>query len=248
MIIFKSKEEIEIIGKACKIVAESLALLRDFVKPGMTTKEADHYVEGIIMDSGAKPAFKGYHDFPATLCISVNEEVVHGIPSDRIIQEGDVVGLDLGVIYNGFYGDAAITVPLPGATDEALHLIEVTEQSLFAGIKKGRIGGRLSDISHAIQDYVEKVGYSVVREFVGHGIGRSLHEDPQVPNYGVSGKGPRLREGMVLAIEPMVNTGKCDVSILEDNWTAVSSDQSLSAHFEHTIAITRDGPLILSMV
>lgn len=249
MIILKSKEEVGKIASASRIVAESLEALKDFIKPGMTTKELDLFVEKKILEKGGVPAFKGYRNFPATLCISINEEVVHGIPSsDRVIQPGDIVGLDLGAIYDGFYGDSAITIPVGEVSPEARRLIQVTEESLHAGIDRAREGNRLSDISHAVQSVVEKAGYTVVTDFVGHGIGRSLHEEPQVPNFGPPGRGPRLREGMVLAIEPMVNMGKSDVKVLEDRWTAVTSDGSLSAHFEHTVAITKEGPVILSKV
>ena len=248
MIILKSKEEIAKIASASKIVAESLYALKEYIEPGMTTKMLDAFVEERIYALGGVPAFKGYRNFPATLCVSVNEEVVHGIPSDRVIREGDIIGLDLGAIYEGFYGDAAITVPIGPVGADVRRLLEVTEASLYAGIAEGKAGGRLSDISHAVQTCVERVGYSVVTDFVGHGIGRALHEDPQVPNFGPKGQGPRLREGMVLAIEPMVNMGKPDVTILEDGWTAVASDKSLSAHFEHTVAITQSGPVILSRI
>ncbi len=248
MIILKSEKEIEKIRAACQIVARSLNDLRSFVKPGMTTRMLDAFVEKKIIEQGAKPAFKGYHNYPATLCVSVNEEVVHGIPSDKILKEGDIVGLDLGAIYDGFYGDSAVTIPVGQISDDTAKLLEVTKASLFAGIEQGKKNGRLSDISHAIQTCVEKEGYSIVTDFVGHGIGRSLHEEPQIPNFGPKGQGPRLREGMVLAIEPMVNMGKHQVKVLSDGWTAVSKDGSLSAHFEHTIAITKDGPKILSQI
>ncbi|MFQ5587530.1 MAG: type I methionyl aminopeptidase [Nitrospiria bacterium] len=248
MIILKSKEEIEKIAVASRIVATSLLALKSYIKPGMTTRMLDVFVEKEIIAKGGVPAFKGYRNYPATLCVSVNEVIVHGIPSDRVIEEGDIVGIDLGVIYDGFYGDAAITVPVGEVDGAVKRLLDVTEKSLYAGIDQGKVGGRLSDISHAVQSCVEPEGYSVVTEFVGHGIGRSLHEEPQIPNFGPKGKGPRLKEGMVLAIEPMINMGRPDVTILEDGWTAVTSDSSLSAHFEHTIAITENGPVILSRV
>lgn len=248
MIILKSKEEIEKIAVASRIVATSLLALKSYIKPGMTTRMLDVFVEKEIIAKGGVPAFKGYRNYPATLCVSVNEVIVHGIPSDRVIEEGDIVGIDLGVIYDGFYGDAAITVPVGEVDGAVKRLLDVTEKSLYAGIDQGKVGGRLSDISHAVQTCVEPEGYSVVTEFVGHGIGRSLHEEPQIPNFGPKGKGPRLKEGMVLAIEPMINMGRPDVTILEDGWTAVTSDGSLSAHFEHTIAITENGPVILSRV
>lgn len=248
MIILKSKQEVEKIAKASRIVASTLQALKSYVKPEMTTFMLDAFAEKRIFESGGVPAFKGYRNFPATLCVSVNEEVVHGIPSEKILKDGDIVGIDLGVIFDGFYGDAAITIPIGKVDDNVLHLLDVTEKSLYAGISEGLEGGRLSDISHAVQVLVEREGYSIVTDFVGHGIGRSLHEEPQIPNFGPKGKGPRLREGMVLAIEPMVNLGKPQVEVLEDGWTAVSSDRSLSAHFEHTIAITKDGPVILTQV
>jgi len=249
LIIFKSNKEVEKIAKACRIVAAALEALKGYVAAGMTTADLDIFVEKKIRDQGGTPAFKGYRNFPATLCASVNEEVVHGIPSGgKKLCEGDIIGLDLGAIYEGFYGDAAVTVPIGKIEPEVERLLEVTEASLYAGIAQGQQGGRLSDISHAVQTCVEKEGFSVVTDFVGHGIGRSLHEEPQIPNFGPKGRGPRLREGMVLAIEPMVNMGKPDVTILEDGWTAVSSDRSLSAHFEHTIAITGNGPVILSQL
>lgn len=246
MIILKSKEEVAKIAKASRIVAESLEALQGYLKPGMTTKDLDLFVEKQIRERGGTPAFKGYRNYPATLCISVNEEVVHGIPSDRVIKEGDIVGLDLGAIYDGFYGDSAVTVSVGEVKPEAKRLIEVTEASLYAGIEQAREGSRLSDISHAVQSHVEQAGFSVVTDFVGHGIGRALHEEPQIPNFGPPGRGPRLKEGMVLAIEPMVNMGKAAVRVLDDRWTAVTVDGSLSAHFEHTIAITKEGPVILS--
>ncbi|NKE71046.1 type I methionyl aminopeptidase [Candidatus Manganitrophus noduliformans] len=247
MIILKSKEEVAKIAKASRIVAESLEAVRAYLKPGMTTKELDLFVERQIRERGGTPAFKGYRNYPATLCISVNEEVVHGIPSpDKVIKEGDIVGLDLGAIYEGFYGDSAVTVAVGEVKPEAKRLIQVTEESLRAGIAQAREGSRLSDISHAVQSHVEQAGFSVVTDFVGHGIGRALHEEPQIPNFGPPGRGPRLREGMVLAIEPMVNMGKAAVRVLDDRWTAVTADGSLSAHFEHTIAVTKEGPVILS--
>lgn len=248
MIILKSKAEVEKIAKASRIVASTLQGLKAYVNPGMTTLMLDAFAEKRIIEAGGIPAFKGYRNFPATLCVSVNEEVVHGIPSEKILKDGDIVGMDLGVIVDGFYGDAAITVPIGEVDEEILRLLDVTEKSLYAGISQGLAGGRLSDISHAVQSTVEPHGYSIVTDFVGHGIGRSLHEEPQIPNFGPKGKGPRLKEGMVLAIEPMVNIGKPEVEVLEDGWTAVSSDRSFSAHFEHTVAITKDGPVVLTQV
>jgi methionyl aminopeptidase len=247
MIILKSPEEIDKMSQAGKIVADALEELRRLVRPGVTTHELDMHSERFILDRGAKPAFKGYRDFPASLCASVNEEVVHGIPSKhRILQEGDIIGMDLGAIVDGYYGDAAITVAVGKVDPEIEQLLKVTEESLYKGILKLTSKNRLSDISHAIQSHVEAAGYSVVRDFVGHGIGRDLHEDPQIPNYGSPDQGPRLMVGMVLAIEPMVNMRESGVKILSDNWTAVTKDGSLSAHFEHTVAITDNGPKILT--
>jgi methionyl aminopeptidase len=208
----------------------------------------DQLAESEIRKAGAIPAFKGYRGFPATLCVSVNEEVVHGIPSDRKLKEGDIVGLDLGCIWDGFYGDAAKTYPVGEITEEAKRLLETTEKSLLIGIDQARVGNRIGDIGYAVQTLAESSGYSVVRDFVGHGIGRNLHEDPQVPNYGNRGQGPRIKAGMVIAIEPMVCQGRADVEVLADNWTAVTRDRSLAAHFEHSIAITDNGPEILSVV
>jgi methionyl aminopeptidase len=246
MVIFKSQEDVAKIRKACQIVARTLTLLSDYVRPGVTTLELDRIAEEEIRKAGAIPAFKGYRGFPATLCVSVNEEIVHGIPSRKKLQEGDIVSLDLGAIWQGFYGDAARTYPVGPVSDEVLHLVDVTEKSLFLAIEQAQPGNRIGDIGHAVQDYVEGHGYSVVREFVGHGIGRNLHEDPQIPNYGKPGQGPRIKAGMVLAIEPMVCQGRAETEILADGWTAVTRDRSLAAHFEHSIAITENGPLVLS--
>ncbi len=247
MIILKSLQEIEKIRKACLMVADVLDRIRGMVRPGVTTQELDEFAERFIIAAGAKPAFKGYRGYPKTLCTSVNNEVIHGIPSkDAVLKQGDIVSVDVGTIVDGFYGDAAITLPVGTIKPEAERLMRVTEESLLRGIAQAQAGNRLYDISHAVQDYVESNGYSVVREFVGHGIGRSLHEDPQLPNFGASGQGPRLKPGMVLAIEPMVNIGGSATVTQEDNWTAVTADGSLSAHFEHTIAIMPDGPWILT--
>ncbi|MBM4120222.1 MAG: type I methionyl aminopeptidase [Nitrospira sp.] len=242
MIILKTPEEIEIMAQASRLVAETLQYLKAHVTAGVTTDELDRLAEEFIRSRGGKPAFKGYHSYPKTLCISVNNQVVHGIPSKRVLQEGDIVGLDLGAIVNGFYGDSALTLPVGTIDPKAAELLRVTEEALYAGIKQAVVGNRLSDISHAVQERAESAGFSVVTEFVGHGIGRQLHEEPQVPNYGKPGQGPRLQAGMVLAIEPMVNMGKSDIKILDDQWTAVTKDGSLSAHFEHTIAIQSSGP------
>jgi methionyl aminopeptidase len=242
MIILKTPEEVAIMAKASKVVAEALQVLRKEVRPGVSTDELDQLAEEAIRSHGAVPAFKGYRSYPKTLCASINDQVVHGIPSGRRLKDGDIIGLDLGAIVGGFYGDSAITVPVGSISREAKRLIEVTEQALMVGIEQAVVGSRLSDISHAVQVHVEKAGFSVLTDFVGHGIGRQLHEEPQVPNYGKPGQGPRLQAGMVLAIEPMVNAGKSAVRILEDRWTAVTQDASLSAHFEHTIAIQATGP------
>ncbi len=246
MIICKSPAELERMKRASALVAQVLVDLRARVKPGVTTAELDAYAEGRVRDGGAEPAFKGYHGYPATICASVNEEVVHGIPSRRELVEGDVVSIDLGVLLEGFFGDAAVTVPVGRVSERAADLLRVTEESLHRGLAAARVGGRVSDIGHAVQAHVEQHGLSVVREFVGHGIGVSLHEEPQIPNYGRPGSGPRLTEGMVLAIEPMVNMGKPAVRLLQDGWTAVTRDGLLSAHFEHTVAVTSDGPLVLT--
>jgi len=247
MIILKTPDEIAVMAKASRVVAEALAVLKNAVKPGITTDELDRLAESEICARGAIPAFKGYRNYPKTLCASVNEQVVHGIPSKRTLKEGDIVGLDLGAIVGGFYGDSAVTVAVGRIEEKAAALVRITEESLALAIEQARVGNRLSDISHAVQRHVEAAGYSVVTEFVGHGIGRQLHEEPQVPNYGKPGQGPRLQPGMVLAIEPMVNMGGSAVRVLDDRWTAVTADGSLSAHFEHTIAIQPSGPaLVLS--
>jgi methionyl aminopeptidase len=246
VIICKSVAELERMRTANALVAHILAELRDVVRPGVTTADLDALAESRIRDHGGEPAFKGYHGYPATICASVNEEVVHGIPSRRQLVEGDIVSIDLGVQLDGFYGDAAVTVPVGRVSEKAAELLRVTEEALHLAIAKTRLGARVSDIGHAVQAHVEKAGFSVVREFVGHGIGASLHEEPQIPNYGTPGRGPRLSEGMVLAIEPMVNLGKPAVRVLNDGWTAVTRDSSLSAHFEHTVAVTPDGPLVMT--
>jgi len=247
MIILKTPDEIAVMAKASRVVAEALEVLRSAVKPGVTTDELDRLAEAEIRGRGAIPAFKGYRNYPKTLCTSVNEQVVHGIPSKRVLKDGDIVGLDLGAIVGGFYGDSAVTVAVGRIDEKTATLVRVTEESLLLAIQQARVGNRLSDISHTVQQHVEAAGYSVVTEFVGHGIGRQLHEEPQVPNYGKPGQGPRLQPGMVLAIEPMVNMGGSAVRVLDDRWTAVTVDGSLSAHFEHTIAIQPSGPaLVLS--
>jgi methionyl aminopeptidase len=242
MIILKTPAEIEVMAQASRVVAEALEIVAKEVGAGITTDELDRIAEEAIRSRGAVPAFKGYRSYPKTLCASVNEQVVHGIPSKRKLKDGDIIGLDLGAIVGGFYGDSAVTVPVGAVDDQAARLVRVTEEALQLGIKQAVVGNRLTDISHAIQRHVEAAGYSVVTEFVGHGIGRQLHEEPQVPNYGKPGQGPRLQPGMVLAIEPMVNMGGSAVRVLDDRWTAVTADGSWSAHFEHTIAIQPGGP------
>jgi methionyl aminopeptidase len=252
MILLKSREEIEHMRAANVIVADILAELRACVRPGVSTAELDALAEELTRKKGARPAFKGYavggRVFPASVCISINDEVVHGVPSGRrVLREGDIVGLDFGVCYRDYFGDAAVTVPVGRVTPEAGRLMEVTATALAAGIEAARPGCHVSDISAAVQDTAEAAGYSVVREFVGHGIGRSLHEDPQVPNYRTGGRGVRLQEGLVLAIEPMVNAGGAEVYLKEDGWTAATRDGRLSAHFEHSVAVTNNGPYILSL-
>jgi len=247
MIILKSFEEVKKIKKSGRIVAETLEELKKHVKSGVPTREIDKIAEECILSKGGTPAFKGYRGFPATICVSVNNEVVHGIPSGRRLEEGDIVSIDLGVIFEGYYGDAAVTLPVGNISKKAKRLLEITERALYMAIDKAVIGNRVSDISWTIQDYIERAGYSVVRDYVGHGIGRSLHEDPPVPNFGEPGKGPRLKRGMVLAIEPMVNMGGSELVVEENGWTAVTKDGSLSAHFEHTVAITDNGPEILTV-
>ncbi len=248
MIILKSKEEIEKMSRACTIVGKTLDYLRDKIRPGITTGEIDKIADEYIRSWDAIPAFKGYRGYPASICASVNNEVIHGIPSGRVLNEGDILGVDLGVLKDGFYGDAAYTFPVGKIEPSVERLLRVAEEALYIGIDKARDGNRVSDISYAIQKHVEDNGYSVVRAFVGHGIGRDLHEDPQVPNFGSPNRGPRLRPGMTLAIEPMVNEGGYEVMVLEDGWTAVTMDGKLSAHFEHTIVITNDNPRILTQI
>jgi len=246
MIIRKSIEEVEIMREAGRIVAQTLEAIKRAVKSGVSTIKLDKIAGDFITKKGAKPAFKGYRGFPAAICVSINEGVVHGIPSCRRLKEGDIISIDIGVEYRGFYGDAAITLPVGRVSSVASRLIEVAKEALQMGISRCVVGNHLYDISHAIQTVAEKAGYSVVREFVGHGIGRSMHEDPQIPNYGHPGKGPRLEEGMVFALEPMVNAGGHEVEVLPDKWGVVTRDRSLSAHFEHTVAITKVGPLVLT--
>ena len=246
MIIIKSAKEIEYMREAGKIVAHAHEVVRENIRPGITTKELDEIAEREIHKYGATPAFKGYHGFPASICTSINEQVVHGIPGLKTLKDGDIISVDIGAVYNGYFGDAAKTHAVGTVEAEALRLIEVTRQSFYEGLTFCMEDNRLSDISHAIQSYVESHGFLVVRDYVGHGIGQSMHEEPQIPNFGNSGKGPRLANGMVLAIEPMVNAGTYKVQTLLDNWTVVTLDGKLSAHYEHTIAITKDKPIILT--
>ena len=245
-ILIKSAREIEKMRQAGRIVATVLAELKSQVKPGMKTKVLDEIAQRETEKLGAIPSFKGYHGYPASVCVSINDEIVHGIPGNRIMNEGDIVSIDFGVIYNDFQGDAALTVGVGSITPEAEKLLETTENSLMAGIQAAHAGARLGDISSAIQDYAESRGYSVVREYTGHGIGRDMHEDPQIPNFGVSGQGPLLKKGMTFALEPMINIGDWRTRVEDDNWTVKTSDGSLSAHFEHTIAITDEGSEILT--
>lgn len=246
MIILKSPSEIRKMRKAGQLLARVFEVLEGNIVPGITTRELDAICESQICAFGAEPSFKGYRGYPASICTSINEEVVHGIPGDRVLQSGDIISVDIGLFMDGFHADAAKTFGCGTIDSDAERLIEVTKESLECGIRQAVVGNRLSDISHAIQSHAEANGYSVVRDFVGHGIGRSMHEDPQVPNFGAAGFGPRLKEGMTLAIEPMVNMGSHEVAILADGWTVVTLDRSLSAHFEHTVAITKDGPMILT--
>lgn len=248
MIFIKNNQEIDLMRKAGKIVAETLLLVEEKVRPGITTAELDRIAEEFITKHGAKPSFKGLYGFPASLCISVNEQVVHGIPGGYVLKDGDIISVDCGAKINGFHGDAARTFGVGNISEEANKLINVTKESFFKGIEYAKVGNRLTDISHGIQSYVEASGFSVVRDFVGHGIGRVVHEDPEVPNYGRPGRGPKLVEGMALAIEPMVNVGSYKVKTLSDDWTVVTSDGSLSAHYENTIVILPDGPEILTLI
>lgn len=248
MIIIKSQREIDHLKQSNAIVAEVLENLKKMIAPGVTTQELDQFAEEYILHKGARPAFKGYRGFPATLCVSINEEVVHGIPNQRQLKEGDIVSIDVGVNYTGYFGDAAMTLPVGEIDPAAQKLLEVTERALYIGIDEAKVGNRLFDISYAIQSWVESNGFSVVRDFVGHGIGRDLHEDPQIPNFGSPHQGPRLEKGMVFALEPMVNEGTYQVKVLSDGWTVVTADGKRSAHFEHTIVITDNGAEILSIL
>lgn len=248
MIIIKNDIEIEYMRSAGRLVGETLAKLEEVIKPGITTAELNRIAEEFITKHNAKPSFKGYHGFPASICTSVNDEVVHGIPARRVLQEGDIISIDCGAILNGYQGDAARTIGVGKISKEAETLIKVTKDSFFKGAEKAVAGNRLTDISSTIQTYVESFHFSVVRDFVGHGIGRSMHEDPEVPNFGRPGRGPKLRHGMVLAIEPMVNIGKYDVLVQPNGWTVVTEDGSLSAHYENTVAILNNGSEILTLI
>ena len=248
MIVCRSNAEIEKLRRVNQLVARILAELRAMVRPGVTTQEIDAAAESLVRAAGAEPAFKGYHGYPATVCVSVNEQVVHGIPSTRKLAEGDVLSLDMGAKLGGYFGDSAVTLPVGSVSADARQLLKVTEEALFKGIDAVKPGARVSDIGAAVQAHVEAHGYSVVREFVGHGIGTELHEEPQIANYGPGGRGPRLSEGMVLAIEPMVNVGGPETKILGDHWTAVTKDGSLSAHFEHTVVVAPGGCEILTLL
>ena len=247
MIVLKTDREIGYMRDAGKIVGQTLLELKKAIVPGVTTLELDRIADQYIRHAGAIPAFKGYGGFPANICTSVNEQVVHGIPGSRQLKSGDVISLDVGTKLNRYYGDAAITVPVGDVDDELLNLLTVTEESLYKGIEKAIKGNRLSDISHAVQLHAESHGYGVVRDYVGHGIGQRMHEDPQIPNYGPPGRGPLLKNGMVLAIEPMINLGTPEVEVLADDWTVVTEDGKISAHFEHTVAVTDGEPLILTL-
>jgi methionyl aminopeptidase len=247
MIIHKSPEEIDRMRRAGRIVAGAIDRLLAVVRPGISTSDLDGVAERYVRGQGAVPSFKGYRGFPATICTSLNDQVVHGIPGRRMLRQGDLLKLDVGAIWEGYHADSAVTVCVDGApSDLARSLVEVTERSLWAGIEKLRSGGRLSDVGHAVQEVAEAGGFSLVREYAGHGIGRALHEDPQVPNYGDPGRGPLIKEGLVVAVEPMVNVGDWRTRVLADDWTVVTADGSLSAHFEHTIAVTADGPEVLT--
>jgi methionyl aminopeptidase len=247
VIVCRSKAELDRMREAGRLVGDVLTELAAHVAPGVSTAELDTLAEKRILQAGATPAFKGYHGYPAAICASINDEVIHGIPSGRrLLQESDVISIDVGVLLDGYFGDSAITLPVGQVSEEAARLLRVTEESLYKAIDHVRPGERVSDIGHAVQQHVEAYGFSVVREFVGHGIGQKMHEEPQVPNYGEPGRGPRLVEGMVLAIEPMVNAGKPAVKVLADGWTAVTRDGCLSAHFEHTVAVTAGEPWILT--
>lgn len=247
MIAIKNERELSVMRQACKITAAARALAGEMVRPGVSTKHIDKAVHDFIVSQGAKPSFLHYHGYPASACISVNSTVIHGIPGGYVLKEGDIVSVDVGAYYKGFHGDCAATFPCGTISDEAKRLIDVTKQSFFEGIRFATLGHRVSDISHAIQTYVESNGYSVVRAFVGHGVGAQLHEEPEVPNFGAPGRGPRLLPGMTIAVEPMVNAGVYDVRVLKDGWTTVTADGKLSAHYENTVLITGGEPEILTV-
>jgi methionyl aminopeptidase len=247
-IILKSPPDIEKMRRSNRVVAEILQEVKAAVKPGVKTRALDELAEALLKKHRARSAFKGYNGYPAVLCTSVNEEVVHGIPSDRVLREGDILSLDFGAVCDDYYGDAAITVPVGVVSEEAQRLLRVTEESLYKAIEQARPGKHVGDISAAVQRHVESQGFSAVRDFVGHGIGKFMHERPQVPNFGIPGRGVRLKAGMTLAIEPMINAGGYEVVVLDDGWTAVTRDRSLSAHFEHSVAVTENGPVILSQL
>ena len=249
MIVIKSKEEIDIMRVPCTMTGHLLNDLAEYIKPGLSTADVDKFCLDYIEKNGMIPTFKGYGGFPGNVCVSINEEIVHGIPDpSRILNEGDIVSVDVGAIYKGYTSDAARTYPVGKVSDEAARLIRITEESFFAGIEFARVGNRLSDISHAVQVRAEGEGYSIIRDYTGHGVGRDLHEDPPIPNYGKAGRGPRLVAGMVLAIEPMIAQGHYETDVLENDWTAVTLDGKLSCHYENTVAITEDGPELLTLV
>ena len=247
MIAVKSDRELEVMRKACQITAAARKRAGDMIRPGITTREIDKAVHHFILSQGAKPSFLGLYDYPASVCISVNEEIIHGIPSRRKLQEGDIVSIDVGAYYHGFHGDCAATYPCGKVSEEAQRLIDVTRQSFFEGIRFARQGARVSDISHAVQTYAESFGYGVVRDYVGHGVGEKMHEEPEVPNYGAPGRGPRLIRGMTIAVEPMITQGTYEVRVLNDGWTVVTRDGKLSAHYENTVLITDGEPEILTV-
>lgn len=247
MINIKTDNEIELMRHAGKVVGDTLAALEEVIKPGITTAEIDKIAEELIIKQGAKPSFKGYEGFPGTICASVNEEIVHGFPGKRMLKEGDIISIDCGAILDGYQGDAARTFPVGKVSEEAEKLIKITKESFFKGVEKAVVGNRLGDISWAVQQHAESNGFSVVRDFVGHGIGREMHEDPEVPNFGRPGRGLRLSHGLVIAIEPMINIGRYNVRVMPNGWTVVTADGSLSAHYENTVAILKDGPEILTL-
>lgn len=247
MISIKNSRELQSMRDACRISAQALQFAGESIRPGMTTAELDHLIRRFIEKQGARPSFLGYGGFPGSACLSINETVIHGIPGKRVIHEGDIVSVDVGAFYNGYHGDNAATYAVGKISAEAQGLLDATRESLYKGIEQAVVGNRVGDIGHAVSAYVEERGYSVVRQYVGHGVGTDLHEDPSVPNFGTPGRGPRLLPGMTIAIEPMINCGVPDVEVQKDGWTVLTKDRRLSAHFEHTIAITPDGPVILTL-